>query len=75
MLQALEAHEESALELQKTYRNLTEEVEAKTRKLKKIYAKLQQYKSETRDLAAEHSQERQELENSLMHLTRQLKLR
>lgn len=74
-MQQLEAHEEGALEIQKTYKSLAEEVEVKTRKLKKIFARLQQYKAEMRDLTTEHSQERQDLENTVQELTKELKLR
>lgn len=36
MQQKLEAHEETALEMQETYASLQQEVEVKTKKLKKV---------------------------------------
>ena len=47
----------------------------KTKKLKKIYVKLQQYKAEQQDLVVEHSNERQDLENTITELSKELKLK
>lgn len=75
MLQALEKKEESALELQETYASLQQEVDVKTKKLKKLFAKLQQAKQEIQDMQDEHIRERQELEQTQEELTRELKLK
>ncbi|XP_033752540.1 kinesin-II 95 kDa subunit-like [Pecten maximus] len=73
--QKLEEKEESAVEMQDTYNSMQHEVEIKTKKLKKLFAKLQSTKAEIMDLQEEHSKERQELEQTQMELTRDLKLK
>ncbi|XP_069133211.1 kinesin-II 95 kDa subunit-like [Argopecten irradians] len=73
--QKLEEKEESAVEMQDTYNSMQQEVEIKTKKLKKLFAKLQSTKAEIMDLQEEHSKERQELEQTQMELTRDLKLK
>ncbi|VDK36805.1 unnamed protein product [Anisakis simplex] len=42
ILQQLEAQEDNAAEIHQTFSNLRQEVDAKTRKLKKMYLRLQQ---------------------------------
>lgn len=71
----LEEKEESAVEIKETYNSLQQEVEVKTKKLKKLFGKLQATKAEIHDLQEEHTKERQELEQTLMELTRELKLK
>lgn len=73
--QKLEEKEESAVEIKETYNSLQQEVEVKTKKLKKLFGKLQATKAEIQDLQEEHTKERQELEQTLMELTRELKLK
>ncbi|KAL8614241.1 Kinesin-II 95 kDa subunit [Nucella lapillus] len=73
--QKLEEKEESAVEIKETYNSLQQEVEVKTKKLKKMFGKLQATKAEIQDLQEEHTKERQELEQTLMELTRELKLK
>lgn len=73
--QKLEEKEESAVEIKETYNSLQQEVEVKTKKLKKLFGKLQTTKAEIQDLQEEHTKERQELEQTLMELTRELKLK
>ncbi|GAB1609860.1 kinesin-like protein KIF3B [Argonauta hians] len=75
MQQKLDQKEETALELQETYASLQQEVEVKTKKLKKLFSKLQSTKQEIQDLQEEHVKERQELEQTQMQLTRELKLK
>ncbi|KAK7098411.1 kinesin-like protein KIF3B [Littorina saxatilis] len=75
MEQKLEEKEESAVEIKETYNSLQQEVEVKTKKLKKLFGKLQATKAEIADLQEEHTKERQELEQTLMELTRELKLK
>ena len=50
-------------------------MEIKTKKLKKLFAKLQSTKQEIQDLQEEHVRERQELEQTQNELTRELKLK
>ncbi|XP_052801351.1 kinesin-II 95 kDa subunit-like [Mya arenaria] len=73
--QKLEEKEEAAVDLQETYVSLQQEVEVKTKKLKKLFAKLQATKQEIQDLQEEHVKERQELEQTQNELTRELKLK
>lgn len=75
MLQQLESQEESTLEIQQTYSSLQQEVEIKTKKLKKMFSKLQQIKTDMHDFQMEHSRERQELEDTISELTKELKLK
>ncbi|XP_067840527.1 kinesin-like protein KIF3C isoform X2 [Heptranchias perlo] len=67
--------DEETMELRDTYTSLQQEVEIKTKKLKKLYAKLQAVKAEIQDLQDEHVRERQDLEHSQNQLTRELKLK
>uniref|UniRef100_S4RI91 Kinesin-like protein n=1 Tax=Petromyzon marinus TaxID=7757 RepID=S4RI91_PETMA len=73
--QKMEARDEETLELRETFTTLQQEVEMKTKKLKKLFAKLQAIKSEITDLQDEHSKERQEQEQSQNEFTRELKLK
>uniref|UniRef100_A0A0N5AQQ1 Kinesin-like protein n=1 Tax=Syphacia muris TaxID=451379 RepID=A0A0N5AQQ1_9BILA len=74
ILRQLEAQEDSTAEIHQTFTNLRQEVEAKTRKLKKFYLKLQQV-PEIADAASSHSQERQDLEASVTEINKELKLK
>ncbi|XP_078069141.1 kinesin-like protein KIF3B isoform X2 [Mustelus asterias] len=67
--------DEETMELKDTYTSLQQEVEIKTKKLKKLFAKLQAVKTEIRDLQDEHVRERQDLEHTQNELTRELKLK
>ncbi|EFO22766.2 hypothetical protein LOAG_05721 [Loa loa] len=75
ILQQLEAQEDNTAEIHETFSNLRQEVEIKTRKLKKLYSKLQQVRSEINDASASHSQERRDLENSVTEINKELKLK
>ncbi|XP_074659875.1 kinesin-II 95 kDa subunit-like [Tubulanus polymorphus] len=75
MAQTLEEKDEAVVELQETYSSLQQEVDVKTKKLKKLFIKLNQCKAEVSDLQEEHIRERQELEQTLNELTREVKLR
>ncbi|XP_060678039.1 kinesin-like protein KIF3C isoform X2 [Hemiscyllium ocellatum] len=67
--------DEETMELKDTYTSLQQEVEIKTKKLKKLFAKLQAVKTEIQDLHDEHVRERQDLEHTQNELTRELKLK
>ncbi|XP_038655990.1 LOW QUALITY PROTEIN: kinesin-like protein KIF3C [Scyliorhinus canicula] len=69
------ARDEETMELKDTYTALQQEVEIKTKKLKKLFAKLQAVKTEIQDLQDEHVRERQDLEHTQNELTRELKLK
>jgi len=69
MRQQIEVQEESAVEILETYTTLQQEVEIKTKKLKKLFAKLQAVKQEIHDVTEEFNRDRRELEltqNDLM---------
>ncbi|KAG7472328.1 hypothetical protein MATL_G00107710 [Megalops atlanticus] len=75
MQQQMESRDEETLELKETYSSLQQEVDIKTKKLKKLFAKLQAVKAEIHDVQEEHIKERQELEQTQNELTRELKLK
>ncbi|VDM96246.1 unnamed protein product [Thelazia callipaeda] len=75
ILQQLEAQEDNTAEIHETFTNLRQEVEMKTKKLKKLFTRLQQVHAEINDAIASHSQERQELENSVTEINKELKLK
>ncbi|XP_076013720.1 kinesin family member 3Cb [Genypterus blacodes] len=65
--------DEETLEMRETFSSLQQEVELKTKKLKRLYAKLQSVKVEIGDIFEEHVVTRQELEQTQSELTRELK--
>uniref|UniRef100_A0A8C4SH57 Kinesin-like protein n=1 Tax=Erpetoichthys calabaricus TaxID=27687 RepID=A0A8C4SH57_ERPCA len=75
MQQQMESRDEETLELKETYSSLQQEVDIKTKKLKKLFAKLQAVKAEIQDVQEDHIKERQELEQTQNELTRDLKLK
>ncbi|XP_078146071.1 kinesin-like protein KIF3C [Centroberyx gerrardi] len=75
MQQQMLVQDEETLELRETFTSLQQEVEAKTKKLKKLYAKLQCIKTEIQDVNDEHVRSRQELEQTQNELTRELKFK
>uniref|UniRef100_A0A8C6SMM3 Kinesin-like protein n=1 Tax=Neogobius melanostomus TaxID=47308 RepID=A0A8C6SMM3_9GOBI len=75
MQQQMDCRDEETLELKETYSSLQQEVDVKTKKLKKLFAKLQAVKEEIQDMQEAHISERQELEQVLNELTRDIKLR
>ncbi|XP_067097473.1 kinesin-like protein KIF3C [Osmerus mordax] len=75
MQQQVLVRDEETLELKETFSSLQQEVEAKTKKLKKLYAKLQCVKAEIQDVNDEHVRSRQELEQTQNELTRELKFK
>uniref|UniRef100_UPI003AABD84E kinesin family member 3Cb n=1 Tax=Centroberyx gerrardi TaxID=166262 RepID=UPI003AABD84E len=64
---------EETLEMRETFSSLQQEVELKTKKLKKLYTKLQCVKDDIGDVINEHVITRQELEQTQNELTRELK--
>lgn len=73
--QQLLDQDEETLELRETFSSLQQEVEAKTKKLKKLYAKLQSLKADIQDVNDEHVRSRQDLEQTQNELTRELKFK
>lgn len=62
MQQQLELQEESTMEIRETVTSLQQEVELKTRKLRKCYAKYMALRQELVDTHDEHNRDRRELE-------------
>ncbi|XP_071954651.1 kinesin-II 95 kDa subunit-like [Antedon mediterranea] len=75
MEQALEEKHDIHKVLKDTYGSLQQEVDIKTKNLKKLFGKLQRVKCEIQDLQEEHLMERQNLEQTQNELTRELKLK
>ena len=75
MMRKMSEQEEEKLHLEEKYSSLAEEVQSKTKKLKKIWAKYQQAKTEIEDLEREHLTENNETVDSVRALTKQLKLK
>lgn len=73
--QKLEQEEENALEIKENYSSLQQEVDVKTKKLKKLFNKLQSTKQEIIDTQEDHIKERQGLETTLEDLNRAIKLK
>ncbi|XP_072263384.1 kinesin-like protein KIF3C isoform X2 [Pyxicephalus adspersus] len=73
ILQQMLLRDEETVELRGTYTSLQQEVEMKTKKLKKLYAKLQAVKGEIQDQHDEYVRVRQDLEQAQNEQTRELK--
>ena len=67
--------EDEKLHLEEKYSSLSEEVSSKTKKLKKVWSKYQQAKADIEDLEHEFKTEKNEMLDSIRHLTKQLKLK
>ena len=70
-MQNAEEREEDARE---NFNNLQQEVDVKTRKLKKLFTKLQNTKAEIDDIQEEHRNRMRDLEQTVDQLTREAKL-
>lgn len=75
MKRKLLEQEETALNLTETYNSYQQEADAKTKKLKKLFMKLQSSKVEIKELIESNANERHELESTLNDLIRELKLK
>ncbi|CAB3409186.1 unnamed protein product [Caenorhabditis bovis] len=75
MAEQLERQEEDTVDLKQTFSDLRAEVEAKTKKLKKLIFKLRQARNEIRDAAEAFSDERQDLDQSIAEINKELKLK
>ena len=67
--------EEANLVLEEKYTSLNEEIQIKTKKLKKIFTKFQQAKTEIKDLQSEFQLEKDDLLETIRDLNRQLSLK
>ena len=66
--------EEEVLLINRKFASQQEEVDIKTKKLKKLFNRLQSTKQDLEDLANVHANERNELQETQMELTRDVKL-
>ncbi|XP_072314010.1 kinesin-like protein KIF3B [Eucyclogobius newberryi] len=71
--QQMMLQDEETLEMKETFSTLQQEVELKTRKLRRLFARVQAVKVEMKDIVDEHVTNRQELEQTQLELTRELK--
>ncbi|KAJ3336846.1 Kinesin-like protein kif3b [Gonapodya sp. JEL0774] len=71
----LELRQEAALQMEGHFSTLAEEVDVKTRKLSKLWSKVQSSKQENEDLQDEFRSEREELLNTVRELSRELSLK
>ena len=71
----IEELEMNAMEKEETYASKQEEAEQKTKKLKKLFGKYQNIKSEIEDMGIEFQREKEELLDSIRLLSQQLKLK
>lgn len=67
--------EEANIMMEEQYASMAEEVEAKTRKLKKVWTKLQAAQAELRDAKNELAQEREDMLDTIRELNKQMKLK
>lgn len=75
MEQMLEKQDDENMGISATFNNLQQEVDFKTKKLKKYFAKYQSLKQEIKDLNDSNYKEKQELELTQTELLRDIKLR
>lgn len=71
----MESKEEQGEELEKTYSSLQNEVETKTRKLRKLFTKVQSVKQDIIDVTEEYNRDRRDLEDTQQQLLKELKLK
>ncbi|OXU29727.1 hypothetical protein TSAR_016159 [Trichomalopsis sarcophagae] len=75
MQQKLEDQELTTLGVRETFTTLQQEVDVKSRKLRKYYAKLQVLKQDLDDVTNEYNRDRRELEQTQHELMKELKLK
>ena len=75
MARQVAEQEEMNLELEEKFGSLQDEVDAKTKKLKKLWTKFQSTKVEIKDLTEEFQVEKGDMLETIRDLTRQLKLK
>jgi hypothetical protein len=67
--------EEGLADVEREFKDLREEVEVKTKKLRKLWGKYQQAQAEVQDLQQEFQSEREDMLDTIRELARQLKLK
>jgi hypothetical protein len=73
--QEVNEKDELNLQIEEQYSNLQEEATSKTKKLKKLWAKFLEQKSELKDVQSDHQREREDLLETIRELTIEIKLR
>ena len=71
----LEAKQGAQMQLEETYASLQEEVDVKSKKLKKLWAKLQAVRSEISDMKDDFWKEREELLETIRDLAKEIRLK
>jgi kinesin family member 3B len=71
----LQAQQEAEMLVKESYNSLAEEVDVKTKKLKKLFGKYKDLKSEMDDASSEFARDREDMLDSIRELSRQLKLK
>uniref|UniRef100_A0A8C6UT62 Kinesin-like protein n=1 Tax=Neogobius melanostomus TaxID=47308 RepID=A0A8C6UT62_9GOBI len=71
--QQMMLQDEETLEMKETFSTMQQEVEMKTRKLRRLFSRVLAVKAEIGDVIDEHVTNRQELEQTQLELTRELK--
>jgi len=71
----LEQQEEERLDLEQNYASKQEEVQQKTKKIKKLWTRYQSAKNEVQDIEYEFQKEREDYLYTIRHLERDLKLK
>jgi hypothetical protein len=75
MHQRLEEQEECALEMRETHSNLQQDITLTTKRLRKVFAKLQSVKQELHEITEVNDRERRECMQTQNELTKELKLK
>ena len=73
--QQLERQDENTAEYHGNFKTLSQEVEVKTRRFKKLVVKQQQMRATIQDNLEANSLERQQLESSISNMNKELKLK
>lgn len=75
MRQRLEEQEECALEMRETHSNLQQDIAMTTKRLRKVFAKLQSVKQELHEITEVNDRERRDCVQTQNELTKELKLK
>ena len=75
MRQKLESQDEEVLDFKENFSSLQQEIDYKTRKLRKMYARWQSVRQEMTELGEEYSRQRRELEETQEILMKELRLK
>ena len=75
MRQKLESQDEEVLDFKENFSSLQQEIDYKTRKLRKMYARWQSVRQEMSDLSDEFGRQRRELEETQEVLMKELRLK